>query len=168
MSHYAILDMEERQHDPSLTQQDVKQAYKRALLLHHPDKERRTESHTAVRDARASQEAVSIDAIAIAFKTLSDPSLRAEYDRELRLSQKKEGNSGQQKSYHTGLDTVDLDDLAYHETTSTWTRACRCGQKAGFVVSEEELEKHADLGELVTGCRGCSLWLRVLFGVEGL
>jgi diphthamide biosynthesis protein 4 len=32
-------------------------------------------------------------------------------------------------------------------------------------VREEDLEDAGEEGEVVVGCRGCSLWLRVLFGV---
>jgi diphthamide biosynthesis protein 4 len=70
------------------------------------------------------------------------------------------------KVFRTGLDTVDLDDLIFDEGKELWTRGCRCGDDAGFVVTEAELELNAEDGELIIGCRGCSLWLRVLFGVE--
>lgn len=36
----------------------------------------------------------------------------------------------------------------------------------GYVVTEDELEKNLEDRELIVGCRGCSLWLRVLFSVE--
>lgn len=165
MSHYAVLGISDRQHDPSLTQQDIKHAYKCALLLHHPDKERRSPLPAADHQHAS---AVSIDDITTALKTLSDPLSKSEYDRTLRLANARDDTTGKTgKLYHTGLDTVDLDDLDFHESLNTWTRSCRCGQTEGFLVTEEELDKHADQGELITGCRGCSLWLKVLFGLEG-
>ena len=42
---------------------------------------------------------------------------------------------------------------------------CRCGRVRGYSVTEEELEKHAAQGAVDVGCEGCSLWIRVEFGV---
>lgn len=153
-NHYDTLGLSRRQFDASLTVQDVKQAYRHTLLQHHPDK---------INDNNTTSQN-TVDAITLAYKTLSEPALKTEYDRELRLSQSRseEGN----KTSFTGLDTVDLDDLQYDEVKNEWWRSCRCGQDRGFVVTEDELEKDSHLGELITGCRGCSLWLKVLFGVE--
>lgn len=153
-NHYDTLGLSQRKFDANLTAQDVKQAYRRALLQHHPDK--------AVENKNSAQE--TVDAITLAFKTLSEPLSRVEYDRELRLSEAR--NKGEDKISYTGLDIVDLDDLNYDEGAGTWWKGCRCGQGRGFVITEDELEKEARLGELITGCRGCSLWLKVLFEVE--
>lgn len=68
--------------------------------------------------------------------------------------------------YFSGLDTIDLDDLAYDEVSESWWRSCRCGQERGFIITEHDLEQETQTGELVTGCKGCSLWLKVLFHVE--
>ncbi|PVH95012.1 hypothetical protein DM02DRAFT_660514 [Periconia macrospinosa] len=49
-----------------------------------------------------------------------------------------------------------------------WTTPChRCGADPGFVVREKELEdaEARGEGEVLVGCRGCSLWVRVEFGV---
>ena len=50
----------------------------------------------------------------------------------------------------------------------TWTRACRCGADKGFSILEEELEEAETRGEkeVLVGCVGCSLWVRVAFDVE--
>jgi len=49
-----------------------------------------------------------------------------------------------------------------------WTRACRCGADKGFRILEEELEDAESRGEkeVLVGCEGCSLWVRVGFEVE--
>lgn len=49
-----------------------------------------------------------------------------------------------------------------------WTRACRCGDEKGFRILEEELEDAEGRGEkeVLVGCEGCSLWVRVGFEVE--
>lgn len=146
--YYATLNLSSRRQDPSLSQTEIKTAYRKALLAHHPDKLK----------AKSSQ--VSIDTIALAYKILSSPDLRQEYDKGLTTTQASD------KIFHTGLDTVDLDDLHFDESKDVWMHGCRCGDEGGFVVTEDELEKNAEDGELIVGCRGCSLWLRVLFGVE--
>ncbi|KAL1304875.1 hypothetical protein AAFC00_003798 [Neodothiora populina] len=154
-NHYETLDLARRQFDASLTAPEVKQAYRRALLQHHPDK--------AVEPQAEQQQ--TVDAITLAYKTLAEPAAKAAYDRELRLSQAAR-DKGTDKISYTGLVIVDLDDLDYDETTGDWWRGCRCGQEQGFIVTENDLEKESKSGELIIGCRGCSLWLKVLFGVE--
>lgn len=151
-NHYEILGLGQRQFDGTLTAQDIKQAYRRSLLEHHPDK------------VQSGESLQSVDAITLAYKVLSEPATKGEYDRELRLQHAR--NKGDNKIFHTGLDIVDLDDLDYDEQTGEWWRSCRCGQDRGFLVTENELDKESRYGELITGCRGCSLWLKVLFGVE--
>ncbi|CAO2648940.1 Nn.00g098890.m01.CDS01 [Neocucurbitaria sp. VM-36] len=49
-----------------------------------------------------------------------------------------------------------------------WTRPCRCGAEKGFRILEEELEDAEGRGEkeVLVGCEGCSLWVRVGFDVE--
>lgn len=157
-SYYRTLGLSDRQYDAGLTAQDIKQAYRNALLQHHPDK---------ILDKNAESTFHTVDAITIAYKTLSEPVSKAEYDRALRLSQLSQSrNEKEDKIFHTGLDIVDLDDLQYDDASGTWWKGCRCGQERGFVITEDDLEKEARYGELYTGCRGCSLWLKVLFGVE--
>jgi len=152
-NYYEILGLGSRSHDSTLSAQDVKLAYRRALLEHHPDKV-----------PRAATSIVTVDDVALAYKTLSDHELRAEYDRTLLQSAPNGAKSD--RILRTGLETVDLDSLAYNENAQVWSRSCRCGEAKGFVVTEPELEKHVEDGELTVGCKGCSLWLKVLFSVE--
>jgi diphthamide biosynthesis protein 4 len=155
-NHYQLLGLESKQTDFTLSAGEVKQAYRRALLQHHPDK-------TAT-NAKAS--GVTVDDIALAYKTLADAGLRGEYDAWLQ-SLVNNGDSSTPRPRHTGLETIDLDDLDYDATAEIWSRGCRCGDAKGFTLSERGLEEQADEGEIIVGCKGCSLWLRVLFGVEG-
>jgi diphthamide biosynthesis protein 4 len=161
-NHYQTLGLGTRQWDGNLSIQEIKQAYRKALLEHHPDKAVTGGGGATAATATASQQ--TVDAITVAYKILSQPTTKAEYDRKLRLQDAKLGNDG--KIFHTGLDIIDLDDLDHDDKTGQWWKSCRCGQDRGFVVSEVELESELASGELVTGCRGCSLWLKVLFGVE--
>ncbi|KAH7077302.1 diphthamide biosynthesis protein 4 [Paraphoma chrysanthemicola] len=54
------------------------------------------------------------------------------------------------------------------EKQMEWTRACRCGAEQGFRILEEELGDAEARGEkeVLVGCEGCSLWVRVGFEVE--
>lgn len=53
------------------------------------------------------------------------------------------------------------------EGEGVWYLGCRCGEERGYVVREGDLERVEGLGEreIVVGCCGCSLWVRVGFGV---
>jgi diphthamide biosynthesis protein 4 len=162
LNYYQLLSLQQRQSADVLSSHEVKTAYKRALLQHHPDKQRGSSVAKLSKNARPSS--VTVDDIALAYKVLSEPSLRAEYDRWLFAKDSKVDTDN--RVHRTGLETVDLDDLLFEPTSSTWSRSCRCGDEKGFVVTESELENNAEDGELIVGCKGCSLWLRVLFGVE--
>lgn len=172
--HYTILSLPFTTSSP-ISKQQLKLAYHRALLRHHPDKT------ASAKDQGASTEPIpehngdgqptySIDEITAAYKTLSDPSLRAEYNQSLRLDRLKTVEREKTGAvFHTGLEVVDLEDLAFEEKDSGecfWYRACRCGDERGFTVTEEDLEREAEHGEIVIGCRGCSLWMKILFAVE--
>ena len=152
-NYYRLLGLETCQNDTLLPAAEVKQAYRRALLQHHPDK---ATTATGTPD-------VTVDDIALAYKTLADAKLRAEYDSWLQ-SAAEDGSLSAPRPRHTGLETVDLDDLTYETLVGEWSRGCRCGDEKGFSLSERELEQQAKEGEVIVGCKGCSLWLRVLFG----
>jgi diphthamide biosynthesis protein 4 len=159
---YSILGLSFSKDHLSLTRSDIKTAYHRTLLLHHPDKVISTSPPTKT----AAEDKLSIDTITAAYKTLSTPGLRREHDRELLLRQSH--HLQRNEDFRTGVEEVDLDDLSYDEPRGVWTRGCRCGQEKGFVVTAKMLEE-ADaegLGEVRVGCLGCSLWLNVGFGVE--
>jgi len=155
-NHYSILGLHPGLPYPPTSQQELKTAYHRALLKHHPDR-------VAGGTPLPSRSTVTVDEITQAYKTLSDPDSRADYDRFLAQSTAGKPSA---RVHHTGLETVDLDSLAFDEQAQIWSRSCRCGDCKGFVVTESELENHVEDGELMVGCKGCSLWLRVLFGVE--
>ena len=158
--HYSVLGLSAPLH-AQYGSHAIKLAYRKALLVHHPDK-----VPPNVRPSLKNNPPdplPTIDDISLAYKVLSDPRSRGEYDRQLLLQPHNALRRGGKEIFHSGLDTVDLDDLDFDEVNNVWTRACRCGQERGFVVTEQELEKEMENGELCTGCRGCSLWLGVLF-----
>jgi diphthamide biosynthesis protein 4 len=160
------------------SKQQIKLAYHKALLKHHPDKAGAVARETGLGSTSTANTLVSgdsrgpytIDQITTAYKTISDPVLRAEYDRSLRLDRLKVAEREKTGDvFHTGLEIVDLEDLACDEghDGDVWYRGCRCGDERGFSVTEEDLEREAEHGEIVIGCRGCSLWLKILFAVKG-
>ena len=126
----------------------------------------------------------TVDEIALAYAVLADPRKRAEYDRKLRLGRgvggyaaEKGRKGGFYKGSDIGVESVDLDDMSYNVEggSGIWSRGCRCGSEGGFVLREEELEgaleemeegvEGTKTAEIVVGCQGCSLGLRVCFAV---
>ncbi|KAJ5090854.1 DnaJ-domain-containing protein [Penicillium argentinense] len=177
VDYYTVLNLPFSGTTTSLSKQQLKLAYHKALLRHHPDKASAVTQESGTRATLSSlsnkdveSRSYTIDEITTAYKTLSDPTLRAEYDRVLRLDRVKVAEREKTGDvFHTGLEIVDLEDLGCDESGgegAVWYRGCRCGDDRGFLVSEDELEKEAEHGEIVVGCRGCSLWLKVLFAVE--
>lgn len=192
--HYETLSLPFSGTTTSLSKQQLKIAYHKALLKHHPDKASsvakdtnlpqpapQSQHHpdtnnrsTSGASAHTRAHPYTIDQITTAYKTLSDPQLRAEYDRELRLDRAKAAQREKTGTvFHTGLEVVDLEDLGCDEggggggeDQAVWYRGCRCGDEKGFLVTEDELEREAEHGEIVIGCRGCSLWMKVLFAVD--
>ena len=163
---YEILDLASYRGRADLTHLVLKRAYRTALLKHHPDKIEGGRDAAAPARARQPARVCTVDEITTAYKTLADPVLRAACDRALALDRRPRTPAAPHAVHRTGLETVDLDALDYDADAGLWSRPCRCGDKQGFVAAEAELEKHVDEGELTIGCRGCSLWLRVLFGVD--
>lgn len=161
---------------------ELRQAYKRALLHHHPDKQKKKKTQESTSSPTTyPPAAATIDEITEAYRVLGNASERAKYDLELRKWKTMNNHQHQEADViittrHTGIEIVDLEELDFevggleneNDATATgiWKRACRCGSIPAFVVTEAELEKSADEGELVTGCKGCSLWLKVMFTVD--
>lgn len=155
-SHYDVLALPSPSFALSqISSEAIKLAYRRALLDNHPDKCLTASSN------RSNHLLYSIDQISLAYKTLINPQTRSEYDLGLKTSDALKASDVDQP--RTGLESVDLDDLSFHEKKLTWSKNCRCGNNEGFVVTEHDLDKNVEYGEVIIGCKGCSLWLRVLF-----
>lgn len=171
VTYYEILGLpSSRDGAKLLTPQLLKAAYRKSLLQHHPDKVQQVSSPGNGSTKAVNKQPSStytVDQITKAYSIISTPKLREGYDRELALQSQQTGEFGvqQKNGFRTGVEIVDLDDLDFDEKESLWFRSCRCGDDRGFLIREEDLEEAADDGELAVGCRGCSLWLRVLFGV---
>ncbi|KAI0514805.1 hypothetical protein F5B22DRAFT_217416 [Xylaria bambusicola] len=181
-------------------QKSIKQAYHKALLKHHPDKNPQdspTNTATSSNPARSSksqskssgggksssssssssvpksQLTYTVDQIQHAYSVLSDAAQRREYDRQLLLTTSSSSStftsiSTEQKHsvstrFHTGVETVDLDDLGFDEKTGVYFGSCRCGNERGFQFTEAQLEEYEEDLVLMVQCLDCSLWMRVLF-----
>jgi diphthamide biosynthesis protein 4 len=156
-TYYEILGLPEAlRDDPNLSAQTIRNAYRRALLQNHPDKATQPD----VKGAN-----FSIDQISEAFSVLSDGKTRTKYDRELKQNGAEYERGVRGEVFRTGIEAVDLDDLDTDQAQGIWYKSCRCGDERGFLITESDLEEAAEDGEISVGCRGCSLWLKVLFGV---
>ncbi|KIM33886.1 hypothetical protein M408DRAFT_325459 [Serendipita vermifera MAFF 305830] len=139
---YRVLDI---QRDAS--QEEIKQAYRRALLRHHPDKNR-----AAAEEVFPPKSVPAIDTVREAFRVLSTLSSRQKYDAalgsQMALSQRPEVAAPRPANI------VSLDDFEEKEA-SIWAHPCRCG--GVFVITEDLLEQDVHL----IGCDSCSeaLWV---------
>ena len=161
-NHYEVLGLPSPLSGRFPSPLEIKAAYRRSLLKHHPDKL----DHGAAR-SRHTGSGASVDAIVNAFKVLGSQSARAEYDRSLLLrSQARDSPASklaQSGPEHAGVEVVDLEDMVYDEQSSTWHRSCRCGDTQGYLVTESELAEEAEIGFILIGCHGCSLCISVSF-----
>lgn len=155
LNYYQLLGLSDGTDSEHLNAAELKKAYRRALLFFHPDKADPQRKTTQLH-------APTVDEISEAYRTLADPVLRSAYNKQLRL---ESSDDSPVYTRHTGMECVDLEEMDLDDASGAWTRPCRCGSLPAFVVTEDELEKHMDFGELTTGCKGCSLWLKVLFSV---
>ena len=186
---YAVLSLPAPGSDVVVSPSALKAAYKRALLVHHPDKKTTgnlgAKSKSSGHTGTAIVPHYTVDEILRAYNILSDPKQRAEYDRELllgraRFFQSERAISAVQETF-SGFEIVDLEDMRCDEgkdgdaSQSVWWRGCRCGNERGFMVTEGDLEtafeevgeeaKMRGTAEIIVGCQGCSLGLRIGFGV---
>ena len=161
LNYYEVLALPSPAQEPyTVTKQDIKLAYRRALLQHHPDKS------TVQECPPLAKPKYTVDEITTAYKILSDASGRSEFDRQLRLHASQSQKTAAKPL--SGLETVDLDDLEYDDATGVWYRPCRCGNERGYLITEDDLEEEAEHGDIITGCGGCSIWLKVVFqSMEG-
>ncbi len=139
----------------------IRLAYRRALLLHHPDK-KFPSSTTSLPVAQTSNHTYSIDQITEAYNTLSNAVKKANYDKSFERNA-HELNKSLNTNQHSGVATYDLEELSYNHGTGTWSRKCRCGDETAYTLTESNLEREAEHGEIYVNCKGCSLSIRVFF-----
>ena len=165
-SYYEILGLAT---SGSTTKQDVKAAYHRALLRYHPDKNSDNGSvkEQSPRLEQNVMDRYTVDQIAAAYHTLSNPVTRAAYDKQLQFLSAGRAERFDGKAFHEGLEIHDLEDMNYDEIQNIWYRGCRCGEEKGYTVTEAELERESAEGQIFVACNGCSLWIKILFIAAG-
>lgn len=152
-SHYETLEV-----SSCATLADIRRAYHRLAIVHHPDKSGDdATSSTAAADA--------FQAIQRAWEVLKDDASRGAYDRQLASARAR-----QQVSVS---DDVQLEDCYCEalpagedgvEDNYEYNYPCRCS--ALYVFYEKDIEHSvAQNGamQMVVGCSGCSLNIRVHF-----
>ncbi|EXJ96075.1 hypothetical protein A1O1_01201 [Capronia coronata CBS 617.96] len=162
-THYDVLQLPRHGDGQRLSKDEVKAAYRRALLLHHPDK---VQSGALKHSTGPTTSLYSVDEIVVAYEVLADPEKRHAYDRALDQNDRSglKGADGG-KGTHIGVELYDLEDLVYDEVRNIWSKSCRCGDEQGYTLTETDLERESQHGEIYVGCRGCSLFIKVLFGL---
>lgn len=68
-------------------------------------------------------------------------------------------------SQTTELDVWDLGDMNYDEKSQEYYEGCRCGNRRGFSITEDELTE-VDATEVLLECPDCSHHVKVCFEVE--
>lgn len=124
--YYALLSV-----STSATVAELKEAYRRVLLISHPDK------HAS----KHSSDSVDIDLLKRAFLTLSTPDLRKAYDLMRAGDTQRTGPRPAQ--------VISLEDFD-EDSDSRWTYPCRCG--GAYVITQDMLEA----GQHLVGCASCS------------
>ena len=124
---------------------EIKLAYHRALLLHHPDKQHL--NGLSAGDANGTAQDVDIGLIQQAYTTLSSSSLRQAYDANRASS--AAASAGPRPAQVVSLEEFDEEAQA-GGNGSAWTYACRRGGK--YVIREPDMERDQHL----IGCSGCS------------
>ncbi|KAH6900880.1 hypothetical protein BKA70DRAFT_1115267, partial [Coprinopsis sp. MPI-PUGE-AT-0042] len=128
---------------PEVSLPELKAAYHRALLQHHPDKQH--QQQTANRRA-TSQDSVEIALIKEAFAVLSSAEDREKHDAEL----KRRGYAHAPRP----AQVISLEDWAHDESGSEeegpWMYHCRCGGLYWLTMDMMERDEH------LIGCNCCS------------
>ncbi|KAI0311879.1 hypothetical protein OF83DRAFT_1166186 [Amylostereum chailletii] len=131
--YYTLLDVPRESAAPPSV---LKAAYHRALLRAHPDKRSPNTPKTQFAD---------VDHVRDAYRTLSDPILRAAYDRTLSITP--------DAKHPRPAQVISLED--FDEGADGYAYACRCG--GTYRIGEEEMET----GVHLVGCGSCSevIWI---------
>ena len=186
ISYYEVLGVPQ-----DCATKDVKFAYHRLLLTHHPDKKAQREDATTTLTNRH-----SIQLIQDAYRTLSDTQQRKDYDAAIHTHFIKLGLTASSASTLNadGIDRIDLSEFEIIESQpvkegggtaedgepeEVFVHACpRCHFEDGFVLSESDLEQGTQEQEqnrlssteidyqLLLQCASCSLWLCVTYSVS--
>ncbi|KAH8731438.1 diphthamide biosynthesis protein 4 [Phaeosphaeriaceae sp. PMI808] len=170
---------------------EVRRAYKLALLATHPDKNTTSPSGHSVDQVKEAYTILSDSQCRAEYNNflLRNPHMVSSSSQKLQQQP-----PALLHDFVLGLELLDLSDFDVldpgfafsnppegealgqeseaegdqQQQQMEWSRACRCGAGKGFKILEEELEDAEERGEkeVLVGCEGCSLWVRVGFEVE--
>ncbi|KAI5450258.1 hypothetical protein NCC49_003275 [Naganishia albida] len=160
---FATLDLH-----PGASQEDIKRAYRRLLLIYHPDK-----IASSPQGQSQDEDLARVIAITEAYRVLSSPVLREGYARSPR------SESTDSKRQRNPTRTISLEEFTFHPSPSSATREaldddddhgaregegyyahpCRCSGQ--YRISVRELEEGVD----IVGCEGCGEWVGVGYEV---
>lgn len=136
--------------------QELKNAYHNALLRHHPDKQPqrlptprslKTNVTTSPSQPFPQDQIDIITQIQDAYRTLSDPILKKQYDILLSTSSSSARHEGKGPR---PAQIISLEDFDEDAEAMVWTYPCRCG--GDYKIREEEMER----GVHLAGCGSCS------------
>lgn len=126
---------------------ELKQAYRKALLQYHPDKFK----HNGSLD----RPLYTIDDVNQAYSML-----RKGYDNDEDLD-----DLDAVVNFNDVCDLSIFEEHELNDGTMEWIKTCRCGQQ-GYRLTELDLESNGDADEIAVQCAGCSLWILVQYTVE--
>ncbi|CAH6718534.1 diphthamide biosynthesis protein 4 [[Candida] jaroonii] len=140
MNYYEVLGL-----TPPVTEKEIRSAYKKALLLHHPDK------------VKTSEKTISIDLINKAYHTLINDN--EEYQKQV--------------IFGDGLDIFNLADFEekkIDDGVEFYMKCPRCRTESGIKLTEDDLiggaQQENNEYEVIVQCGDCSLWIRVQYEEE--
>ncbi|CAG5136643.1 unnamed protein product [Candidula unifasciata] len=141
------------QSDPGASTEQLRDSYKRLVRLYHPDKNLQTlllsnnhETSSATENTQNADKFIIIDR---AWKILSDPELRSQFDAKWH-----DRNLAQELPIQ---DEVLFEDFDYTDEEKVYLFPCRCG--GYYVLSELDSQLHFD----IVCCETCSLTIKVLY-----
>ncbi|KAK0209012.1 DnaJ domain-containing protein [Desarmillaria ectypa] len=122
---------------------EIKAAYHKMLLQHHPDKNT---------FRKKGQACIDVTVIKEAYFILSDPVSRHRYDVEVL---QKRATGGPRPAQVISLDVFDEELLTNGSDHSVWTYKCRCG--GVYTITDDEME----FGHHSIACSSCSevIWV---------
>lgn len=150
-SLYAVLGVKR-----SATSAEIRAAYLDQVRRYHPDKVQQLRGSTAAVEVDADTASNTNDVIHKvnqAYVTLSDDSLRSQYDRKLATS----ASSSNQPRISATVEFEAFQPSETPESTMLFTYPCRCG--SFYTIDEDQVR---DLVELI-GCSGCSEVIQVRY-----
>ena len=164
MSAYDELELDKE----SCTQEDVKAAFQRLILIYHPDK--------CTVDDKKEESVARFIRVKEAWQKIGTQEKRAEYDRSLQMSSQVDGPTVRNSDRVT-LDEFDKEEVEVEcedggvnsgvegrggvqglnkETTFRYTKQCRCGEV--YEIDDTDIND----GFNTVQCNGCSLYVTVI------